>query len=54
MAFTTMITACARRGDAEEAEEWLLEMWRVVPWQRWRSGSVPLVQLVDCCARAEG
>ncbi|CAJ1358676.1 unnamed protein product [Effrenium voratum] len=54
VAFTTMITACARRGDAEEAEEWLLEMWRVVPWQRWRSGSVPLVQLVDWCARAEG
>ena len=29
--YGTMISACARKGYADEAEEWLLEMWRVVP-----------------------
>eukprot|EP00913_Durusdinium_trenchii_P011254 g10567.t1 len=27
--YGTMISACARKGYADEAEEWLLEMWRV-------------------------
>ena len=32
ISYSMQLKACAQRGDMAEAEEWLLEMWRLASW----------------------